>query len=159
MKLGWISTGTLALALAFPLSAFAADAVTVENAWARASATGAGNGAAFMTLTNPTAQADTLTSASADVAMSVELHTHLHDNGVMRMRKVDSIPVPANGSTSLKPAGYHVMLLGLNAPLKEGQSFPLTLTFKNAGAVQTSVKILGVGAMGPATPAAGDMKK
>ncbi len=141
----------LALVLAAPLAARAGDAVTVENAWARASAGGAGNGAAYLTVVNAAAD-DALISASADVSKIVELHEHTHENGIMRMRKIDSVAIPAHGSAVLKPSGEHVMLIGLNAPLKEGESFPMALTFKNAGTVRTTVKILGVGSMGPSGP-------
>ena len=127
------------------MPAFAGD-ITVENAWARASAGPARAGAAFMTIKN-TGDADTLVSAKADISKKVELHTHIHDNGVMKMRQVENIAV-GTGMTMLQPGGYHVMFMGLNEPLKEGTSFPLTLVFDKAGEISVDVMVKAAGAMG-----------
>lgn len=69
--------------------------------------------------------------------------------GVMKMRQVDGIDVPAGQMVTLKPGGYHIMLTGLTQPLKEGQTFPLTLTFAKAGSQDVVVTVQQVGAMGP----------
>ena len=66
----------------------------------------------------------------------------------MKMRQVAGVNVPAGGMVLLKPGGYHVMLVKLKQPLKEGGSFPLTLHFAKAGMVTVKVEINGVGAMG-----------
>jgi len=121
-------------------TARAAD-LRVSDAWARASAGMARAGAAFMILDNPTPEADTLIAAEAEVSKVVELHTHIDDNGVMRMRKVDGIAVPAHGRTVLKPGGLHVMFIGLTAPLVEGARFDLTLIFKKAGRIVVPVTV------------------
>ena len=67
----------------------------------------------------------------------------------MRMRPLENIVVPAGASVTLQPGGHHVMLMGLTAPLKEGDSFPLTVVFENAIKMQTSVKVGKIGAAGP----------
>jgi periplasmic copper chaperone A len=67
----------------------------------------------------------------------------------MKMRRVESIDLPAGQPVSLKPNGYHIMLMGLTQPLKEGQTFPLTLTFAKAGPENLSVTVQKVGSMGP----------
>jgi periplasmic copper chaperone A len=59
------------------------------------------------------------------------------------------VPVKAGGSAQFKPDGMHIMLLGLKHPLKAGDSFPLTLTFDKAGAVETMVKVTKAGAAAP----------
>lgn len=123
------------------------DAIAVEAPFARASAGPVRNGAAFLTLRNGSGEDDRLVAARAPVADRVELHTHLHENGVMRMRQVEAIEVPAGGTAMLKPGGDHVMLMGLKAPLQEGESFPLTLVFEKAGEITVDVTIGGVGAM------------
>lgn len=124
-----------------------ADGISVEAPFARASAGPVKNGAAFLTLKNGGGEADRLIAARAPVADRVELHTHLHENGVMKMRQVEAIEIPAGGMAMLKPGGDHVMLMGLKAPLQEGGSFPLTLVFEKAGEITIDVTIGGVGAM------------
>jgi len=126
--------------LLLPASAGAAQP-GVSGVWARATAGMARAGAAFMTIDNPNPQADALIAAEAGVSDVVELHTHVNDNGVMRMRKVPRIAVPANGRVELKPGGLHVMFIGLTAPLKEGQRFDLTLVFEKAGRIVVPVEV------------------
>ncbi len=122
--------------------------IMITDSFARASAGRAKNGAAFMTIMN-TGREDRLLAASSGIAGRVELHTHEVDaEGVGRMRKVDYIDLPANETVTLKPGGLHVMMMGLNEPLKEGDSFLLTLRFENAGDVSFDVMIAGPGAMG-----------
>ena len=120
----------------------------LDRPWARATPGAAKNGAAFMIIHNHGASPDRLLTAASEAAARVELHTHLNNNGVMQMREVDAIDVPAGGMAELKPGGFHVMLMGLKKPLKEGESFPLTLTFEKAGSTTVEVKVEGVGAMG-----------
>ena len=123
--------------------------VSVMTPWARATPGMAKNGGAYMTLQNGGKMADRLVAADADVAERVEIHTHINDNGVMRMRKIDGIDVPAGETVMLKPGGYHVMFIGLHKPLKEGESFPVTLTFEKGGKQTVTVEIKKVGAMKP----------
>lgn len=130
---------------AFPAVAQQTD-ITVHGAYAFATAEGQANGAAFLHVENKGAQADKIVSASADVSERVELHTHLMEGDVMQMREVDSFDVPASGALELKPAGDHIMFMGLKAPLEEGSEFPLTLTFEKAGSVPVTVKVVKPGA-------------
>ncbi|MBF0251592.1 MAG: copper chaperone PCu(A)C [Alphaproteobacteria bacterium] len=128
--------------------------ISVTEPWARASAGMANAGAAFMMIHNSAAEDDTLVAATADVSKKVELHTHTMDNGVMKMREVEGgIPVPAHGMQALKPGSYHVMFMGLNAPLQEGSTFPVTLTFKSGQELTVDVQVKGVAHM----PAGGMM--
>ena len=124
-------------------------ALTVEAAWARASAGAARAGAAYLRIANAGAEDDRLVGVSAPVAERVELHTHSMSDGVMRMRKVHAIPVPGGKSAELKPGGHHVMLIGLRAPLKEGETFPLTLIFDKAGTITVIVAVGSIAARGP----------
>jgi hypothetical protein len=121
--------------------------VQVKDVWARAMPGGAQTAAIYGTLASATG--DRLTGASTPAAQTAELHIMTMDNGVMKMRQVDGIDLPAGQAVTLKPGGYHIMLTGLAQPLKEGQSFPLTLTFAKAGAQQATVSVQKVGAMGP----------
>jgi len=141
-------TAAMLTAAFLPVSGALAGDIDIENPWARASAGPAKAGAAFMEIKNDSVTADRVTGASADVSEAVELHTHIRDGDVMRMRQVEFIEVPANGAVELKPGGLHVMFLGLKAPLKEGETFPLTLTFENADDMTVEVEVKKAGAMG-----------
>ncbi|RVU31128.1 copper chaperone PCu(A)C [Neptunomonas marina] len=105
--------------------------VVVENPYARAVPPGQMNSAAFMMLKNTDSTPVALIAAKSDVAKSVELHNHINEEGVMRMRQVKEITIPANGMTNLQPGGYHVMFIGLNRDLPEGKSVDVTLQFSD----------------------------
>lgn len=125
--------------------------LTVTDGWARASATPVAKaGAAYIGVQNTGAHDDVLVSATSPVAKRVEIHTHKHENGVMKMRPAGDVTVSAGHGIAMEPGGLHVMLMGLKKPLKEGEHFPVTLTFKNAGDVTVPVMTLGVAASGPA---------
>ncbi|MFT5487310.1 MAG: copper(I)-binding protein, partial [Alphaproteobacteria bacterium] len=69
------------------------------------------------------------------------------DNGIMRMRQVKGVDVPAGGKFVFKPGGHHIMFIGLYKPLKKGERFPVTLMFEKAGKQTVEVTVMGVGAM------------
>jgi copper(I)-binding protein len=143
---------TLALAAAFCLAVLAtahaqsASPIEVTNAWARATKTA--NGAVYLTLTNHGTVDDRLVAVSTPAANKAELHTTLVDQGVMKMRPIDAVPVKAGGMAEFKPEGKHIMLLGLKHPLVPGDTIPLTLTFEKAGTVDTMVKVMKKGHAG-----------
>lgn len=134
-----------------PQASAKAGDIQVLQPFARA--TPAKVGGVFLTLKNAGGTADRLLKAASPAADNVELHTHIKDGDAMRMRAVDNIPVPAHGQIALEPGGYHIMLIGLKQALKEGTSFPLTLTFEKAGTVTLSVPVQKAGSSG--MPAAG----
>ena len=144
------------LAMMAILTAFASAAlaqasgtstVTVKQPWARATPAGAMTGAVYMTLVNSASTADRLTAGSSDVAAKVQIHEMAVVNGIMKMRQlVNGLPIPAGGSVTLKPGGYHVMLIGLKKQLIKGQTLPLTLTFAKAGNITITVPIQAIGA-------------
>lgn len=121
----------------------------IHHPWARASATSqAKAGAVYLKLENTTSSDITLTGASTTVSKKAELHTHImSDNGVMKMRPVEGgVQVPANQSVELKPGGLHIMLMGLTAPLSEGEVFDITLTFSDGSSGTVAVEVTGVAA-------------
>ncbi len=142
-----------ALLLGFGAPALAGDYrvgdLRVEQPWARASIGQARTGAAYLTLNNGGEAVDRLLSVATPAAKHAGLHTHLMEAGVMKMRPLEGIEVAPGAPTVLRPGGLHVMLMGLKAPLVEGESFPLTLTFERAGAIEVQVRIQGIGAMEP----------
>jgi copper(I)-binding protein len=119
----------------------------ITNAWARATAGTSQPGVAYLTIQSPTP--DRLVAASTPVAKSAELHTMSMSGGVMQMRSVPGIDIPAGQPVSLKPGGEHIMLMGLDHALREGQHFPLTLTFEKAGTREVSVAVGKPGAANP----------
>jgi len=128
---------------------FTVGTIDIDHPWARATPGQAPNGAAYMVLVNAGETQDFLVKAESPVAKRVELHTHAMEDGVMEMRPVEKIQVAPGEPTVLQPGGLHVMLIGLEAPLKEGESFPLTLTFQEAGKTEVTVAVESVGAMQP----------
>jgi periplasmic copper chaperone A len=123
----------------------------VHNAWARATPGKAETGAAYVTIQSPTA--DRLVSVFSPVAKKAELHTMAMAGTVMQMRPAAGIDIPAGHPVTLKPGGEHIMLLGLDHPLREGQTFPLTLSFEKAGAREVTVAVEKPGAAGPSAAA------
>lgn len=129
-----------AVALASVLPAFAE--ITIEDAYARSASPMAKSGAAFMMIKN-SGEADRLIAASSDAAARTELHTHLEgENGVMRMVHVEEgFELPADGMIAMQRGGKHVMLMGLNAPMEQGATVTVTLTFEKTGDVVVEVPV------------------
>ena len=149
---------TYRVALAFvatlAVPAFAQDArkgsITAADPWSRATAPRASVGAGYLTIRNDGAQPDRLIAASSPRAAKVEIHTMSLDNGIMRMRPLpNGLVVPAGGEALLAPGGNHIMLIGLKAPLKEGERVPATLRFARAGTLTVHFKVGPAGAAGP----------
>jgi copper(I)-binding protein len=144
-----------ALALAFVLIAvpalaeeFKAGDITIDKAWARATPKGAEVGAGYLTIHNNGAAPDRLTGGSADFA-TVEVHEMSMAGGVMKMRKLeDGLAIPAHGSVTLAPSGYHLMFTGLKQPLVKGTVAKASLTFEHAGSIPIVFPVQGVGASG-----------
>ena len=109
----------------------ASEGIMVHDPYARAMPPGQPNSGAFMTFKNMDSAAHAVVSAESPVSKVVELHTHIHENGMMMMRRIEKIDIPANGETVLKPGGLHVMFIGLKQDLKVGQTVPVTLTFED----------------------------
>lgn len=103
--------------------------LAVREAYVRAAPPGQPHGAAFMTLINTGSTARALVGASSPVSTVVELHTHRHEDGMMRMRRLERIDIPAQGQTVLAPGGLHLMLIGLRQALQPGDQVALTLVF------------------------------
>jgi periplasmic copper chaperone A len=128
-------------------SAFAADAkvgdLVITHPFAVPTPPGAKTGGAYLgKIENTGKTADALVSASSPAADRVEIHSMTMDGDVMRMRDVKSIPVePGKAVAMSPPMGYHIMLVGLHAPLAVGQKIPMTLQFEHAGKVDVTVDV------------------
>jgi hypothetical protein len=119
--------------------------LTFTGGFLRASPGTAVPGAGFVTIINRGA-ADRLVSFASPLCARPELHTHLADNGMMMMRRVAAIDIPADSVVELKPGGLHLMLIGLFAPLKQGTAADITLIFEQAGPVTLHLPVKGPGA-------------
>jgi periplasmic copper chaperone A len=135
-----------ALAFSAHAHSFKLGELRIGHPYARSTAPGQPAGGAYLSISNAGAAGDKLVSATADVAKSVELHEMKMEGDVMRMREVSAVDVPAGKAVELKPGGLHIMLMGLKAPLKEGEKFPLKLKFEKAGEVTVTVNVEGPGA-------------
>ncbi|MEM7522505.1 MAG: copper chaperone PCu(A)C [Pseudomonadota bacterium] len=141
----FIAAAALAALTAVP--AFAAD-LMAKDPFAYATAASARAGGAYISLQSHGA-ADRLIDVRSDVAKRVEIHEHQEDDGVMRMRQVKAgLPLPAGGTIEMAPGGYHIMLMGLNAPLELGASFPVTLVFESGTELVVEVPVKARGAYG-----------
>jgi copper(I)-binding protein len=120
--------------------------IVVTAPWARATPGPIKIGAAYMSLTNRGTAPDRLIGASSPVAERVELHTNMSQNGMMKMRPVDSVALPPGRTVQLEPSALHLMLVNLSAPLEEGSHFPLRVTFERAGVLDLQVTVGAVGA-------------
>ena len=142
MKLNLIiSTAALTLASAFVHAhSFKLGAIDIGHPYARPTVAGQPMGGGYLSLDNQ-GRDDKLVSATAAVSASVELHSMSMEGDVMRMRQVDAIALPTGKLVELKPGGYHLMFVGLKAPLKAGDKFPMKLKFQNAGEVEVTVNV------------------
>jgi periplasmic copper chaperone A len=149
-----------AVVLLIAADAFAQSSgdITVESIWARATPPGAKSGAVYLTLRNRGAADDRLIGAKTPVASQAGLHAEIMENGVMEMRPLASVDVAPGGTASLKPGGNHIMLLGLQHPLKQGDHIPLTLTFAHAPPLTVQVPVARIGANKPDARGQSDMK-
>ena len=118
-----------------------AASVAVEDAYVRSMPPTQTVTGAFMVFKNTTDSDRAVLSAESDVSDKVELHTHLHEDGVMKMRQVDKIDVPAGGETVLEPGGFHVMLIGLKQPLKLGQMVDIKFNIDDGSSVQIQAEV------------------
>jgi periplasmic copper chaperone A len=125
--------------------------LAITQAWSRATPGGARVGGGYLTIENKGSAPDRLIGGSSDVADKIQVHEMAMNNGVMTMRALDKGLVIEPGKTvKLAPGGYHLMLLDLKRPLKQGDKLPVTLEFEKAGKVSLSLDVQGIGAQGPA---------
>jgi copper(I)-binding protein len=123
------------------VAANVAEGIMVDDPYIRAVPPGQPNSASFMGLHNRGKEGSALTAASSPAAEVVELHTHTMEEGMMRMREVEKIDLPAGEVIKLQPGGLHVMLIGLKQQLVPDEKVPLTLTFEDGSSLQLDVPV------------------
>ena len=121
---------------------YKAGPLQVENPWVRATPGGAKVGGGYLTIKND--------GTSSPIAEKLELNELSSENGVMKMRALpNGLQINPGQTVTLKPGGYHIMFVGLNKPLKQGDHVPVTLNFANAGTVNVEFVVQGMGATQP----------
>ena len=130
---------SIASAFFFIASAASAADVKVENAWIRAPAPAQKTASAYVELTSSANAA--LVAASSPLAERVELHSMTLDGGVMRMRPLPRIDLPAGKTVKLAPNGMHLMLFNPKQPLKPGDKLPLVLSVQPSSGAATTLRI------------------
>jgi periplasmic copper chaperone A len=124
--------------------------LVITQAWTRATPGGAKTGGGFLTIENKGTAPDKLVGASADGAGKIEVHEMAMNDGVMKMRPVEGgLTIDPGKTVKLAPGGYHLMMMDLKNPLKQGDKVPVTLEFEKAGKVAVTLDVQGVGAQGP----------
>ncbi|MDR2689003.1 MAG: copper chaperone PCu(A)C [Azoarcus sp.] len=141
---------TLSVVLSLPMHVFAQETI-VHDPWVRATVSQQKATGAFM---NITAKTDAhLTSVRSPLAEVVEIHQMTMEGEQMKMRAIANLALPAGKPVALQPGGYHLMLIGLNTQLKEGDTVPLTLTVKHTDGHQEtldiSAPVLSISSEGP----------
>lgn len=154
----------LVLAIGVSVPALAGDYkagdLTVVQPWARATPSGAKVGGAYLAITNNGKTADRLTGASISEADHVEIHEMKMDGGVMKMRPLpNGVEIKPGQTAKLNPEGNHLMLMGLKAPLKQGETIKGRLTFEKAGAVDVEFKVNSIAARSADSAATGGAMK
>ena len=160
---GLIGMALLACLAAAPVRGeeIKAGDLVISQAWSRATPAGAKTGGGYLAIENKGGAADRLVGASGDVAGKIEIHEMTMNDGVMKMRPLDKgLAIEPGKTVKLAPGGYHLMMMDLKSPLKQGDKVPVTLEFEKAGKVQVTLDVQGVGAQGPGASSGGkEMKK
>lgn len=133
----------LATTLMATFTSMAATAeIRVENAWSRATPPGIDRGAGYMTLHNAGDETRAVTGAEAEGAGGVEIHESREVDGQMRMEALpDGVTLEPDETVEFAPMGIHLMIMGLDKQLVEGERFPVTLEFRNGETLETELAI------------------
>ncbi|WOI55528.1 copper chaperone PCu(A)C [Palleronia sp. LCG004] len=122
-------------------TAVEAGDLSISGAFSRATPPGAPVGGGYMTITNTGDTDDRLLSVSSTLSARAEIHEMVMEGDVARMRPVEGIAIPAGETVELRPGGYHVMFVDLEAPLVAGEVAQITLSFERAGDVEIPLAI------------------
>lgn len=143
LKLGLAAMLGLAPSLALA-GGYTKGDLKVENPWVRTTIPDR-PAAGYMMIQNAGDAADAIVSASSPKVERIELHTHIMEDGVMKMRTIEKIEVPAKGSAELKTGGLHLMIFGAKEPLKAGETLPITVVFEKAGPLEMEFAVKSAG--------------
>ncbi|KKB08365.1 hypothetical protein VE26_15535 [Devosia chinhatensis] len=122
-------------------------AIEISGAFTRATLPNAPVAGGFMTITNTGTEDDRLVGVETGIAKEGQIHEMAMEGDVMKMRQLtDGLLIPAGESVSLAPGGYHLMFMGLNAAIAEGDAVPVTLIFEKAGTITLDLMAGGTAA-------------
>lgn len=125
-----------------------AGEIVADHPWSRATPPGASTGAVYVTLTSK--EGDSLVSVTSSASNGASVHDMTMDGTIMRMREVTGgLALPPGQAVALQPSGYHIMLTGLKAPLKRGETVQLHLIFAKSPPLDISAPVAGIGASAP----------
>ena len=122
-------------------AAWADGGLTIKGAYVPPTIPGQDNGVAFMRLVNSGDGPAFLVGGESTEAEAVELHSHTMEGGMMRMRQVDRIEVPAHSAVTLEPGGLHLMLIGLKRELKPGDDVDIRLDLDDRSTMNVVVPV------------------
>jgi len=150
-RLGGLLLAALVVASVAAGCSSGSASILVADPWARASSAMASAGAAYMKIENTGSAVDALIGASSPAATTAEVHETLAmgspapgasgDGGMMGMRPIARLEIPAGGSVELKPGSYHIMLIGLKHDLKPGDTIEITLKFERVGEIKVTATV------------------
>jgi copper(I)-binding protein len=151
---------SLAAAQGLAAAAHAADynvgSIEITEPWARATPKGASSAAAYLTITNSGTAPDRVSCTSSDVSGQCQIHTMTMDNGVMKMRPVEGgLEIKPGETVTLKPGGYHLMLVDIKHPLEAGKVATATLQLEKAGTIKVDFPVVPIGAPAPGASTGG----
>ncbi len=135
----------LALLILFFGFALSKPKIIVEDPWVRAVPPVSTMSAAFMKVRNAGDEDDYLIGARSEVSKITEIHTTVMEDGMMKMRRMKEVKVPAGGLVEFKPMGKHIMLIDLKRPLKAGEKIRITLVFKKSGEITVEAPVRRMG--------------
>ena len=117
---------------------------TVSSGFVRETIPGTSISSAYMTLTNTSEKSVTLVGASSKISPRIEIHQHTMSNGMMKMRKLDSIVINSKDTVMLQPSGLHLMIFDIKEPLKHGDLITLTLHFSSHANVEIQLPVQSI---------------
>ena len=112
-----------------------------EDAWARATIGGSTVSAVYLAITNRSDAPARLVGADAERAEQAMVHRSVVEDGLMKMRHLDAVEIPAGATVRLEPGGMHVMLMGVSPRLDAGERLFVTLRFERAGEVKLAIPV------------------
>jgi len=133
--IGILSSFFLSLSTTLVLAQTPINGIEMTDPWIRASVPGQTNGAGYLEIKNTNPEPAAIVSATSDRAARIELHTVNREGGMARMREVEKIDIPANGTVKLAPGGFHIMFIGLTQPFTDGETVNVELKMNTGQSV------------------------
>ena len=119
--------------------------LSIDHPFSRATPPAAKVAVGYLTIRNASSAPDRLVAATAEISETAELHEMAVTDGVMTMRPIEGLEIPAGGEAKLESGSQHLMFVGLKRPLKQGEKFAATLTFEKAGAISVEFAVEAMG--------------